>query len=312
MISEEPLVSILMNCYNGERYLRDSLDSIINQSYENWELIFWDNQSKDQSKDIFFEYSDDRFKYFYAPVHTDLGNARASAYKHLSGDFIAFLDTDDLWAPDKLKEQLKLFSDPEVGIVISDTIFFDNSSQRVLFNKNYPPEGYVFKNLLNNYFVSLETLILRKSTVEKLEYSFDPEFSFIADFDLVIRAARISKLAICKKVLAKWRVHEDSDSWKSMISFPLEKERWIEKQILLDKKFFLANKKSFSIFRNRNYLIMSIYYLALNKRLLGIKSLLQGNLLDLKIIFVFIMCLLPFSNYLIKFLLKVRMKRLLG
>ena len=126
MISEEPLVSILMNCYNGERYLRDSLDSIINQSYENWELIFWDNQSKDQSKDIFFEYSDDRFKYFYAPVHTDLGNARANAYKHLSGDFIAFLDSDDLWTPDKLNEQLKLFLNPEdfpVKDFLSQVIF---------------------------------------------------------------------------------------------------------------------------------------------------------------------------------------------
>ena len=53
---ETPLVSIIMNCFNGDKYLRDALDSVMKQTYQNWELIFWDNQSKDNSKDIFKEY----------------------------------------------------------------------------------------------------------------------------------------------------------------------------------------------------------------------------------------------------------------
>ena len=61
---KEPLVSIIMNCYNGEKYLEESLKSVINQSYQNWELIFWDNLSEDNSKKIFEKYKDKRFKYF--------------------------------------------------------------------------------------------------------------------------------------------------------------------------------------------------------------------------------------------------------
>ena len=83
-----PLVSILMNCFNGERYLREAIDSIFSQTYQNWELVFWDNQSTDNSKAIFDSYQDSRLKYYYAPKHTDLGGGRANAFKYLRGDYI--------------------------------------------------------------------------------------------------------------------------------------------------------------------------------------------------------------------------------
>ena len=63
-MNNQPLVSIIMNCYNGEKYLDDSLKSIVNQTYQNWELIFWDNISFDNSKKIFEKFKDKRFKYF--------------------------------------------------------------------------------------------------------------------------------------------------------------------------------------------------------------------------------------------------------
>ena len=94
--SDEPLISILMNCYNGETYLNEAINSVIEQTYDNWELIFWDNQSTDKSKVIFESYQDNRLKYYYAPEHTNLGGARANAFKYLIGDFIAILDTDDI------------------------------------------------------------------------------------------------------------------------------------------------------------------------------------------------------------------------
>ena len=64
-MSDQPLVSIIINCFNGEKYIRKALDSVLTQTYENWEIIFWDNQSKDKSAEIFKSYDDKRFKYFY-------------------------------------------------------------------------------------------------------------------------------------------------------------------------------------------------------------------------------------------------------
>ena len=75
--SYQPLVSIIMNCYNGETYLYVKvLKSVLSQTYENWELIFWDNRSVDKSAEIFKSYKDKRFKYYYAPQHTFLYEAR--------------------------------------------------------------------------------------------------------------------------------------------------------------------------------------------------------------------------------------------
>ena len=86
-----------MNCYNGEAYLKESIQSVLSQTYENWELIFWDNRSTDKSAEIFKSYEDERLKYYHAAKHTLLYGARNEAIKKSSGEFIAFLDTDDLW-----------------------------------------------------------------------------------------------------------------------------------------------------------------------------------------------------------------------
>ena len=95
--NNQPLVSIIMNCYNGEVYLKKSIESVLSQTYENWELIFWDNKSEDKSAKIFKSYNEKRFKYYYASQHTILYEARNEAIKRSSGEFIAFLDTDDFW-----------------------------------------------------------------------------------------------------------------------------------------------------------------------------------------------------------------------
>ena len=118
--NNQPLISIIMNCYNGEKYLSESIKSVLSQTYENWELIFWDNQSTDSSAEIFKSYRDKRFRYFYANGHTSLYKARNLAIEKSKGDFIAFLDTDDLWSKEKLKLQMFYFNNPEVGVVFSN------------------------------------------------------------------------------------------------------------------------------------------------------------------------------------------------
>ena len=103
-----PLVSIVMNCFNGQIYLKTALDSVLAQTYQNWELIFWDNQSVDKSVEIFKSYKNNRLKYYLAPVHSEiLYKARNYALEKTNGEFIAFLDTDDLWDKNKLQTQVQ-------------------------------------------------------------------------------------------------------------------------------------------------------------------------------------------------------------
>ena len=205
-----PLVSVIMNCYNGENYLEEALESIFKQTITNWNLIFWDNCSTDKSKDIVDSFRSEKIKYFKSNKTTSLGLARKNALRECDGEIVAFLDTDDVRMPNKLECQIPiLLADSENGICISNTIFFSRKKERKLYTKP-PPQGYVTNDLLNKYFISLETVVLKMEKIRNLDQDFSERYSHISDFDLLLRISAISKLTYCDKVLSKWRIHNNN------------------------------------------------------------------------------------------------------
>lgn len=208
-----PLVSVLMNCYNGEKYLREAVDSVLAQSYQNWEVIFWDNQSTDNSASIFKSYSDPRLRYFYAPRHTWLYEARNYAIEKASGEFVAFLDVDDQWLPEKLMRQLPLFDDPAVGFVCGN-FWVDNERRQTRWAsfRSDVPTGNVLNVLLKDYFVGLLTLVVRRSALESLDHPCDPRYHIIGDFDLVIRLSIAWKMDCVQEPIAISRLHDGNET----------------------------------------------------------------------------------------------------
>ena len=128
-VAYKPLVSVIMNCYNGEEFLSEAINSVLSQTYDNWELIFWDNLSSDKSKEIFSNFKDDRLKYKLSDKHTNLSEARIKAINASQGDLIAFLDVDDFWKEDKLEKQVSLFDD--------QTIIFSCTSVKVIYENSF-------------------------------------------------------------------------------------------------------------------------------------------------------------------------------
>ena len=104
-MEENPSVSIIMNCFNAEKYLIEAIESVFSQSFTDWEIIFWDNRSTDGSAKIAKDYGH-KLKYFLATKHTDLGVARNLALNQANGKYVGFLDCDDLFLKDKLKNQI--------------------------------------------------------------------------------------------------------------------------------------------------------------------------------------------------------------
>ena len=149
-----------MNCYNGEAYLKESIESVLSQTYKNWELIFWDNRSKDRSAEIFKKYDDKKFKYFYAEEHTTLYKARNLAIEKSQGEFIAFLDTDDLWEKNKLELQMKYFDNDQTGVVFSNSYIL--KKKKKIYTKQKLPSGEIFNQLIDNYTVGIVTAVIRK------------------------------------------------------------------------------------------------------------------------------------------------------
>jgi glycosyltransferase involved in cell wall biosynthesis len=254
-----PLVTVIMNCYNGEKYVYDAIASVLIQTYSNWELIFWDNQSIDKSAQILKSFKDSRVKYYYAPKHTILYEARNCALEKASGEFIAFLDVDDYWLPQKLEQQVKLFESQEIGIVCAN--FLVESIRKKKKWVAYPgfiPQGMVLKHLLKNYFVGMLTLMVRRSILPKAN-PFDARFHIIGDFDLVIRLATSWKLAAIQNPLAVSRAHNNSESAKNRELLVSELETWYSENI---SQNVISNCENFHLLSNR-----ILYYKAITSLL---------------------------------------------
>lgn len=108
MMENQPLVSVIMPCYNTERYIAQSIESVLNQTYSNWELIITDGPSSDKTSDIVKKYveQDNRIQLIVPTRHQGIAEARHTSIQNAHGRYLAFLDSDDLWVKDKLEKQV--------------------------------------------------------------------------------------------------------------------------------------------------------------------------------------------------------------
>ena len=110
--ASRPLFTVVMNVYNGEQWLEEALKSVFAQTFDDWELLFWDDQSTDGSAKVLEKFPEDpRVRYVYALEQTPLSKARELAIKEARGEWLAFLDQDDVWTPDKLEKQAKVIKE---------------------------------------------------------------------------------------------------------------------------------------------------------------------------------------------------------
>jgi glycosyltransferase involved in cell wall biosynthesis len=211
MTRNTALVSIIMNCYNCAKYLEEAIDSIYAQSYDNWEIIFWDNCSTDNSALIAKSY-DSKLKYFLAKEHTALGRARNLAIKEAKGGYIAFLDSDDEYLPERIKIQVSAMR--EASSVCSYGSWIKIDSKGVELDKFDMPyhHGLVFESLLKNYVVNFQTLMIKKSLLIDNNLNFDSNLKFSTDHNLVLRIAYYWPILSINSFLSKYRVHEGSMS----------------------------------------------------------------------------------------------------
>jgi glycosyltransferase involved in cell wall biosynthesis len=236
-----------MNCYNGERFLQESIKSVLSQTYENWELIFWDNQSNDKSAEIFKSFNDKRLKYYFAEKHTLLSEARNEAIKKTTGEFIAFLDTDDCWERDKLELQLPLFNNSEVGVVYGNLFVVNEKFKtKKIYLRGKKPKGFILESLLKNYCTLLVTLVIRKSFLENYKPAFDHSFHIAGDFDLIIRMSVKHKFDCVEKPIASYRVHEKNESLINRGRQINELKKWYDKMVDYP-----------AIFNNKNFLYIN-------------------------------------------------------
>jgi len=293
-------VSIIINCKNGDKTLFDAINSVVLQTYSRWELILFDNNSKDRSINIAKSFKDKRIKIFKNNKSMKLGVSRFYAFKKATGDYLCFLDTDDIWLPDKLMHQLKFFRNRDVGAVYTNSIFFNNKKSFILY-KNRQVSGYIFRNLLNKYHISFDTIIFKISFLENNNIQIDKKFNVIHDLDLILRLSKECKIIYCPKVLSKWRMSETSDSFNKKKTIIKEKFLLYKKLLNLTKeKKYISNLINFKEKTVEEKILFEIFskksfnFAELKKLKLGLKS-----------IFIHILYFVPFKKILFKIIRKI-------
>jgi glycosyltransferase involved in cell wall biosynthesis len=212
-----PKVSIIMNCYNGEEFLNQSIDSIFSQTFTDWELIFIDNCSTDKSAEIAKSFGY-KIKYVKTDCNIPLYAARNIGLKYATGEFIAFLDVDDLWVDNKLEKQIDLFEDSDVNFTFTGVSYIDIKGSFINNKMASLKKGYITQSLLIRNFIAMSSSMIRATVIKK--NIFNDNYNLLGDHDFWLNVSISSKCDYLEDKLLYSRIHNNSTTQKN-------KGRWI-------------------------------------------------------------------------------------
>lgn len=209
---QRPRVSVITNVRNGAATLREAMDSVLAQTFTAWEYVVFDNASSDGSDAIIRSYTDPRVRSLGANPDLRLSEARAAAIAHAQGEWVAFLDHDDIWLHDKLEKQIAAAgTDPRVGIVYGRTLsFFENGVERDFDHRHefsMLPEGDIFQRLFtDSCFISMSSVMIRKSALDELGPP-PADIHICPDYYYYLYVARHYEARAVQEVVTRYRVH---------------------------------------------------------------------------------------------------------
>lgn len=209
----DQLVSVIIPTYNRARFLVQAVDSVLRQTYRNFEIIVVDDGSTDNTKEVVSQYASEPLKYVFQK-NNGPSAARNTGIKLARGEYIAFLDSDDLWDPCKLEVQLSAFcDDPALGILFTNARYIDEIG--VINRESMSDKGYVFggdfiREVAEYRFPhASDTVLLRKSVLNSREF-FDESLRLAEDIDLWVRIALKHKVGYIDQPLVSVRIHNVS------------------------------------------------------------------------------------------------------
>jgi len=201
------VVSVIIPTYNRANLLVGAIRSVLAQSYRDFEIIVSDDGSTDDTKEAIAKFGD-KVKYIYNENSGLPSVARNAGLNIANGKYIAFLDSDDLWLPDKLNTQSVIMeNNPSVGMVCSNAIIYGNDSlEKRYLEPGQGKSGDVFSNLLKNNFIITSTCLIRKDILEQLgRFTESRLLRGIEDYDLWLRVARTWNVIYIDEPLVYYR-----------------------------------------------------------------------------------------------------------
>jgi glycosyltransferase involved in cell wall biosynthesis len=222
-----PLVSIVITVYNRQNYLPKAIESILTQSYSNFELLIWDDGSTDKSLTIAHHYAqqDDRIRVLAAP-HQGRGISIASACAEAKGKYLGLVDSDDLLGQTAIEETVQILeTQPKIGMVYTDYILIDKNAKYLGVGETCKIP-YDREKLLTTFMV-FHFRLKRRSVYESVG-GFDPDFKYAQDYDLCLKISEVAEIYHLSEVRYYYRQHEDAISTENRIDQLLHSKRAIQ------------------------------------------------------------------------------------
>ena len=204
-----PTVSVIIHTYNNEKFIAETVASVLNQTYKDYEIIVVDDGSVDGTRDVLMPYMQ-KIRYHYKE-NGGIASAKNAGIGLSQAEFVAFLDHDDLWVPDKLQLQMEHFNEnPQIGLVYAKyTSFRDGKELRTKPEKGY--SGWIFKELLSKSFIQTSTVVVKRECLDAVG-PYDESFSLGDEYDMFLRIARKFQCSFIDKSLTRYRVHDTNAS----------------------------------------------------------------------------------------------------
>lgn len=208
MFNEKPKVSVIIPTYNRANLISRAIQSVLNQTYQDFEIIVVDDASRDDTKIVVNNFNDDRIIYIRHEINKGGGASRNTGIKMAQGDYIGLLDDDDEWLPEKLEKQVIKFQDSseEVGLIYSGFYYILEKNDTVMYEVYPTLSGNVYVELLKGCILGSPTPLIKKSSFEKAGF-FDEELPGCQDWDMWIRISKYYEFDYVPEILAKHRVH---------------------------------------------------------------------------------------------------------
>ena len=208
-----PLVSIVMPTYNRAEFISETIRSIQKQTYAAWELIIIDDGSDDNTRQIINQIRDERISYHFTP-HIGMEHCRKIGLEIVKGDYIGFMDSDDLWAPTKLQKQVRyLLENREIDFALTGGYEFKNPGEPIVFyykQRSGTSQGDLFVPFFESQVVAATpSLLLRRECLEAVPYSNQTDFG---DVQFILALAKNFKGTILYEPLLYRRVHISNHS----------------------------------------------------------------------------------------------------
>lgn len=292
------LISIIIPVYNQEKYLAETLNSVISQSYSNWECILVNDGSRDDSVNIIKQYvkQDNRFQ-FINSENKGVSHARNLALNQVKGDFVLFLDGDDLIHPEKLQKTISSFEEnKDLSIVFNQTIYFQDTIKNTLYPFNINPQLLNFNDILlfwnEKIIIPIHSAIIKRTLLDEIK--FNTELTAQEDWLVWLQLFKKNpNVKVLDEVLSYYRKHDSSrtqsfslkvDHFKALQLF----EKYIgsenHKKLLIhqiERYYTKANGNAFKlneIRRSKTYRVaLFAKNLLLKFKILGIIKFLSSN-----------------------------------